>query len=399
MRRFIFIVLILVASVWVGMKLAIDPGLALFSWRNWSLEMPLWFAAICFFVVILVVYWFVRIFDGVDQTFYRFKNWLKWRRKNKAYSKTNRGLLELIEGNWRAAENSLLEGIDQSDAPLVNYLGAAKAAHERRVYEKRDVYLRRAYDSAPQAQLAIGITQARFQIEQKQWEQALATLKRLHALAPKQPVVLRLLEKVYVHVSDWDGMLKLIPALRKCKLITTEQSEKLELHVYEQWLNAMVAKSVDMQKLQDSWRMIPSRLQKKSQLVYSYVKQLSRYSDAADQVEKLIYTAVKREWHAGLVVLYGTLKTDNSTQQLAHAEKWLKVYDTQPLLFLTLGRLSERNQLFGKARDYYETAIRLGATPAMYFDYANLLQRLGQADLASGNYRAGLALGSGMQIK
>src|SRR5580700_10751810 len=198
MWRFIWLLIILIASVWLGLQIAKDPGLAFFSYRQWSVEMPLWFATVVFIAILFVLYFIIKFFDSTASLVYRFKSWLYWRRKHKAYSKTNRGLMELIEGRYKNAEHDLLEGLSQSDAALVNYLALAKAAHEQEAFDRRDTYLRKAHAAAPDADVVIGLTSAQLQMNQGRLEQALATLKHLKTLVPKHVLVLKLLERVYV---------------------------------------------------------------------------------------------------------------------------------------------------------------------------------------------------------
>jgi len=395
MRRFLMLIIILIFSVWLGLRVAKDPGLALFTYNHWSVEMPLWFAVLSLIAILVILYFIVRFFDGIDSGFYRWKNWLRWRRKNKAYSKTNRGLLELIEGHWRHAENYLLEGIDQSDAPLINYLAAAKAAHERGVFDKRDMYLHQAYDLVPQAEVAIGLTQAQLQFDQGQLEQALATLNHLRMIVPKQPIVLKLLEKVYVRLADWKNLLKLIPSLRKAKIFTTDQLDNLEQHIFQELLNAEANKSEGLKNLHAFWATVPRRLEKNPRIVYYYTKQLLRYPEAASEMEELINKTIKKTWDADLVKLYGQVITRDPKKQLAHAEKWLKLYPHQAVLFLTLGRLCLRCQLWGKARHYLDDSLKLAAMPETYIEYGKLFEQLGDVSSAAGSYREGLVLING----
>ncbi len=393
MRRFITLVIILIFSVWLGLRVAKDPGLALFTYNNWSVEMPLWFALLSLIAVMIMIYFIVRLIDGIDSSVYRWRNWLRWRRKNKAYSKTNRGLLELIEGHWRNAENYLLEGIDQSDAPLINYLAAAKAAHERGAYDKRDMYLHQAHDLAPQADVAIGLTQAQLQFDQGQLEQALATLNHLRSIVPLHPVVLKLLEKLYIRLADWKNLVKLLPSLRKAKIMTTNQLDQLEQHVYQELLNQTASRAESLKNLDEFWVSMPRRLQKNPRLVYCYAKHLSPYPTAATELEELINHTVKKTWDSDLVKLYGELETNDPKKQLAHAERWLKLYPHQAILFLTLARLSMRCQLWGKTRHYLDESLKLAATPEAYVAYGKLYEELGDMASAVKSYRDGLLLG------
>jgi len=386
------LIIILILSVWLGLRIAKDPGLALFTYNNWSIEMPLWFAVLALIATLMIWYFVVRFFDGIDSSFYRWKNWLRWRRKNKAYSKTNRGLLELIEGHWRHAENYLLEGIDQSDAPLINYLAAAKAAHERGAYDKRDMYLHQAHDLAPQADVAIGLTQAQLQFDQGQLEQALATLNHLRTIVPLHPVVLKLLEKLYVRLADWKNMLKLVPSLRKAKIFTTDQLDHLEQNVYQELLNAAANKPEGLKNLHEFWAAVPRRLARNPRVVYYYAQHLLHYPEAADEVEDLINKTIKKTWDSDLVKIYGQIVTRDPKKQLAHAERWLKLYPHQAVLFLTLGRVCLRCQLWGKARSYFDESLKLAALPETYVEYGKLFEQLGDMSSAVENYREGLIL-------
>jgi HemY protein len=392
MRRFVIGILFLIFSVWLGLKIARDPGLALFTYSHWSVEMPLWFAVVCLMLLLLLVYFCVHFFDKIDRSFYRWKNWLRWRRKNKAYSKTNRGLVELIEGNWRSAENYLVDGIDQSDAPLINYLAAAKAAHERGAYDKRDAYIRQAYDLAPQADLAIGLTQAQLQLDQGQLEQALATLHHLRSIAPSNKVVLKLLQKLYIQLADWKGLLKLLPSLRKTKLMTGEQLLHMEVNIYKEMLISLANKADELNVFHTFWASVPRRVQKNPLFIACYAKQLLRFPHAVNEVEDLINRVLKKTWDSELVKIYGLLMTENPKKQLAHAEKWLKLYPNQAILLLTVGRLCMRCQLWGKARSYLESSLQAEAIPETYIEYGKLFEQLGDMPAAVDSYRDGLAL-------
>ncbi|MHB1949088.1 MAG: heme biosynthesis HemY N-terminal domain-containing protein [Gammaproteobacteria bacterium] len=394
MLRFLFFLVILIFSVWLGLKVAEDPGYAVFAYRHWSVEMPLWFALVSFLVLLFVLYGVLRFFDSIDFTIYRWKNWLRWRRKYKSYSKTNRGLIELIEGHWRSAEYYLLEGVPQSDAPLINYLAAAKSAHEQGAFDRRDMYLRKAHDFAPQADVAIGLTQAQLQVEQGQLEQAVATLGHLRNVAPKHPFVLKLLEKVYIRLADWSSLIKLLPFLRKAKIITADQLQLFEKNTYLELLHNAEMKNVGLVGVQQLWESIPKKFQQDSELTYSYAKLLLPYPEVSDDVESLIRKCVKKAWDKNLVRLYGLVVTKDPKKQLAVAESWHKQYGNQAVLLLTLGRLCMRCQLWGKARSYFEESIKLEASPETYMEYGKLLEQMGEMSSAMKNYRDGLVIAS-----
>jgi HemY protein len=391
MLRFIFILFILILSVWLGVFLANNQALTFVVFRDWIIEMPLWFTILSLIIIFLLLFGLLRFFDSIGFSFYRFRNWLRWRRKYKAYSKTNRGLLELIEGQWRKAEYCLLAGIPQSDDAIINYLAAAKAAHEQAEFDKRDNYLQKAYDLAPQSAIPIGLIQAQLQFDQGQLELALATLNRLRALAPKQEQVLLLLKKLYIRLSDWSDLLNLIPSLRKIKSIDMQMLNHLEQNIYKELMTSAGNKK-DLEGLHQVWKSLPKKLKRSPLLVNTYVKQLLKFDNASPEVELLIHQTLKKTWDSDLVYTYGKLENVDPKYQLTHAEQWLSIYGPQPVLLLSLGRICIRNLLWGKARYYLEENLKNNPFPETYLEYAKLLERLGEVEQAIQHYHSGLEL-------
>lgn len=389
MWRFLSILAILILSVWLGVFLANNPGYAFFVFRDWTVEVPLWFAILSLVIIFLLLFGLLRFLDAIGFSLYRLRNWLRWRRRYKFYNKTNRGLLELIEERWRKAEYLLLAGMPQSDDAIINYLAAAKAAHEQANFEKRDTYLQKAYDSAPYAAIPIGLVQAQLQMEQGQLELALATLTRLRSQAPKHELVLKLLKKLYIKLADWPDLLKLIPALRKIKSVDTQMLDHLEINVYKEIITSAGNKK-ELEKLQQVWNSIPKKLKRNSLLVNCYVNQLMKFSNTTTEVDYLICQFLNKSWDGELVSIYGKLETADPKKQLSYAEKWLKVYGSHPELLLALARICIRNLLWGKARYYLEENLKNNPTPETYLEYAKLLERLGEVEQAIQHYHSGL---------
>ncbi len=392
MWRFIWLLIVFMASVWLGLQIAKDPGIAFFSYRQWSVEMPLWFATVLFIAMVLILYFITTFIDDASNLVYRFKSWLHWRRKHHAYSKTNRGLMQLVEGHFKNAEHDLLEGLPKSEAALVNYIALAKAAHEQAAFDRRDTYLRKAHALAPDAEVVIGITQAQLQMKQGQLEQAFATLKHLKTLVPKHALVLKLLERVYVHLSDWQGLLSLLPSLYKAGVVDREQCIMLEKKTYEEILKSFNARESALSALHELWATIPRKFQKDPGVIACYAKQLLNYPDDGQEIELLIYKTLKKSWNKTLAQIYGIVKTTDPKKQLAHAETLLQIYPNEAVLLLSLGRICVRSQLWGKARSYFQESLNLEAQAETFAEYGKLLEHLGDSTAAMESYRDGLSL-------
>jgi HemY protein len=57
------------------------------------------------------------------------------------------------------------------------------------------------------------------------------------------------------------------------------------------------------------------------------------------------------------------VRGSDPARQLQTAEGWLKEHPADPSLLLTLGRLCLQTSLWGKARDYLESSLRLQRNP------------------------------------
>lgn len=388
MLRLFIILAFLVASVWLGITAINHPGYLLIFYKPWMIQMPLWFAVLALVIFIVLFYLIIDSIDRVYLLGYRIRNWFKLRRENQFYSKTQQGLTALIEGQWKSAEQLLLAGKNQSLEPLVNYLGAAKAAQELNAPERRDAYIKDAYKVAPKADLAIGITQAELEVRQDQYQRALATLNHLRETYPRNPQILRLLEKIYVHLGNWEELKNLLPSMRKSRVITPEQAAIFEKNLYcEIFRNA---KHTSLEDLHAIWNEVPRSIKKNPDVVYEYVKELKKYQ-VQEEIASLIRKTIDHTYHAELIREYSELNFDNLNKQLVIAGAWLKEYGPRQELLLLLGKICVRVQLWGKAKDYFNRCLENGPCAEASLEYGNLLEDLGEHEAALQQYRDGLS--------
>lgn len=62
MYRFFIFLLVLALSVWIGVKLTFDPGYALITWHQLSIEMPLWLFILILILTFILFYYFICSF-------------------------------------------------------------------------------------------------------------------------------------------------------------------------------------------------------------------------------------------------------------------------------------------------------------------------------------------------
>ena len=363
MKRIIIYFLTLLFSVWFGIIMYRNPGYVLVSYQGWSVETTLWFAVVALIILFLLFYMALRFSSGVNSITIRLKQWVANRRKSKARVQTILGLYDFAEGNWGASEKKLIRGAKYSDMPLINYLAAAFMAQRQHALERRDTYLFTAQKTDTDHLIVVSLTQARLQIFNHQWEEALATLQRLHQLRPKNAFILQLLELAYFELKDWVGLKILLPVLRKRRVFSIEEINQLELKVYSELL--LVDKS--------KWDELPGYLQKHPTTVAIYVEYLldNKEYEEAEGVLKLILRKVLDE---RLLELYAMLPSSNPIKKVARAEGWLEENSENPALLLCLGRICKQQKLWGKARQYLEKSACLTKSPAVYFELGQIME-------------------------
>ena len=388
MIRILLIFLVLLASVYLGLQLQHDPGYVLIAVNHWSIETTLWVAIVALFLLFVILHTLSLMLRWLVHSPTTWNNWRAMRRIQKAHAKTQRGLIEFSEGHWLQAKNYLIKALPGTDTPLLNYLTAARAAQEMGDSKLRDDYLRQAQQSMPEAKIAVELTQAQLQLANQQWEQALATLRHLQDLAPHHTYVLKLLMHLYEEVKDWPQLIALLPELKRKKVVSDYAYQRLQHQAYLQAMIDLI-KQDQGPALLGFINALPKQLSFDPQLMTEYSRYLLiNHQDA--EAEALVRRCLRKQYDDQLIELYGQINSNET--QLKFAESLLKEQAHSAALFLCLGRLSSAQNLWGKAKIYFENSIDFGAKPVVYKELGKLLEQLNDPAGACSAYRQGLLL-------
>ncbi|MGE0621789.1 MAG: heme biosynthesis HemY N-terminal domain-containing protein [Pseudomonadales bacterium] len=370
------VLLVIVAVVLgglVGTLVVRDPGYVLVSYGDMAVETSLWFALIALAVLYLSVRLVLWILSRSGEGTGRFGSWLKTRKVRQARQQTVQGLLLMAEGQWADARKILVASAREVGTPLINYLSAARAAHELGDAAGRDELLRRAHESTPGSRFAVGLTQAELQMDGGQWEQSLATLLQLKSNAPRHPQVLSMLCQTYRQLADWQALIELLPEVKKRRIFDDAAFEALQR---EAWTGRLKQAGADAAGV---WADLPKELKRQGDLVAVYASALIS-GGAAEAAEGAVRGALQQGWNDDLVTLYGQIVGPDPNRQMLTAESWLKERPNDPQLLLALGRISLMNGEWAKAREYFETSLRLQRSAQVYGELGRLCVALGDSD-------------------
>lgn len=394
-RVYLLAVVAIVVAAALGIAVARHSGYVLIAYDSFRYESSLW-ATLALLVGVVLLLWLVKLLVGLVFTSTGLVNpWSRHNRSRRTRIAIEQGQMDLAEGRWASAQKHLHRAAEAERQPLLYYLGAARAANELGRTEDSDNLLERALERQPQAELAIALTHAQLQVDRGDTDAALVTLQAMHERHPHNPQVLRQLHRLYQQRGDWPALIRLMPELRKDKVLSAKELAELERRAWGENLGLAAQREEDgqaaRQSLERAWQQLTNAQRQEPQLVLAYAEQL-RQLGAESAAEEVLRAAIKREYESHLARLYGLVRGSDPARQLQTAEGWLKAHPDDPGLLLTLGRLSLQNRLWGKARDYLEGSLRLQRNPEACAELARLLAGLGDNERSNALFQEGLGL-------
>jgi len=391
MKKWFFTLLLILSAtaafIWFSLD---DPGFIVIGRGAWTLE-----TSLSTFILVLVlggfsVYSLLILLLNLLRLPWRLFSNRSVYQQEKAHQSLVHGLLALIQGQWQKAEKILLKTLSLGELSALHYLGATYAAYEQKAFSRATSYLDKALENlSKQEAVAIALFEAKLEWQHENWSAALEKAQFAYSLAPKHNEVLLLLVRLYVQLTDWQALLKLLPKARKYKVLPVEEIQNLENRANL----ALIQESLRTNPLKASqiWSQIPKATRLRPILLKVYVEHLMAAGDAMT-AEPLLREALKYQWDVDLVSLYGALETASTSQQINYAEGWLKHHDKDAVLLRTLGHLCLRNRLWGKAQQYLEKSVKLEPSVKTFQILGDLSVQTGELAEANEYYRRGLQL-------
>jgi HemY protein len=223
MRGAVIVALVLVAGGLLAHVMLADPGyVAIRAGRS------LFETTVPVFVLVLAAGHLVA--SALSRTFAsrrRIAQLRAERRRRKARDDTQRGLLDLAAGQWKRAEELLSRAATDADSPAANYLVAARAADLLDATDRRDEWLARAQEEAPEARAAALVTLAEMQMRRGQDEPALLTLEQLDASGDLNSRGLELMARLCQKLGRNERLRELGPRLLSAKELPEDQVNEL----------------------------------------------------------------------------------------------------------------------------------------------------------------------------
>jgi len=373
------------AAIWLMQQ---DQGYILISLGAVSIEMSFWLgviifvAASCIFIWLLLLLRWLMAAGGVRQ-------WWVARKAIRQTSKTTRGLMDFLSGDWSSTSRVLNPWIKDPELSKINILFAAKAAANNNQLDQAKQLLAKFSAEYPQYKDFANLQLAEALIKASQVDRALEILE---AIKSENKTALRLLAQVYSLKSNWSALSDLLPKIKRLSVFDEKAFKALQVKVYSGLLSnldSQLPADIKLKKLDSTWSGISRALRQIPEIVAAYSYGLAA-ADAPEKALSHLSKALKTNWHSCLVEAYGRLEIKDGTKQLALGEQWLAKHSSDPQLLFALGSICRRMGFLGKAKDYMQSTIEVAPCAQAYHELAAVLELLGDTKASAEIYRKGL---------
>ena len=395
-RGFIYSLVALGLGAWLFTLAGDEPGYVLISFGTWSIEST--FVALSLFLLVLLVliygvYKLIGLLNPLGLL--RGNSWLgASRRKSQATAASEEGLCLLLLGHWQDAYKLLVENAGKVENPVFNYLAASLAAWQRGDDTSWNYCLEQASRKARKPNPGIKTLKALLEYRSGKIEQSLAILIALDKEAPGSPYVLNLIKSSYLSLQDWEKLGDLLPVLEKHKVVNPDELLQLSAKISAQRLAQVSAQTGGISALSRVWDAIDKKVRRTEEITLIYMAKLMEFSQHEEAVS-VATSFLKKQWSDDVVLKSGFIDTHEPGRLLVQLESMLKARPNNCTLMLSLGRVSLRNKLWGKAREYFESCLKFSQSTSLSAEanaeLARLLDHMGEHAQSASLYGKAMA--------
>lgn len=389
MRLLIGLLFILTVAVTLALVAGSSEGYVLIVQPPYRINISVSLLIISLIAGFFALYALVRLVKYTLLLPQNVRTYKREQRRKEAQHALLESLRAVMEGRYAKAEKAASTALNLGDDADLSALVAARAAHKLNQPKQRDYYLAETERLAPHAALSRLFTQAEMQLDDRMYASALRTLQQLDKIEPNHIPALRLQLKVLQRLGHWEQVLAVLAQLEKRDAIGSVQLHQLRYHAHAQLLERRAGHREELLRY---WQTIPESERLDTQLTRTAAHALIAAGESV-AAARAIEMSLTKQWDSSLAAMYGDSGGDTDTvRQLEQAEAWLRGHHDDAGLLLTLGKLCNRRELWGKAQSYFEASLGMQPDSETHLALARLLERMGNQEEAYRHYRESLEL-------
>ena len=391
MRALIAFIVIAAAAVTLALVFQLNTGYVLFVAPPYRVELSQNAFIIIALLAFIALYAVLRAAVRLAKLPAEVREGRRRRQFERFRSKQDAAVVALLEGRHGKARQFAQEALAIPQSSPVAALVGARAALETRDWAAATAMLERPDTHATNLAVPRLMLEAELALERGQPADALARLAELRREAGLHTAAQRLELRALTAAGRPAEIPAIVDQLVRRKVYDAKQGEVLRASAHAE---ALAGFAHDAAGLRAYWARVPEsdRLQSKvARAAARSFLSLGADREAAD----LLARSLERNWDPSLLPIYAQCRAPDATRQLEIAERWLITHNQDATLLYALGRLCERQQLWGKAQTYLEASLALDNHWRAHVALGELLAKLGRNDEANAHLAAALKLALG----
>ena len=388
MRALFAFLLLAMLAVLAALLFKHNAGYALFVAPPYRVELSLNALAVITLAVFAVVYLLLRFSARISRLPQEVRDARRRRNVERARARQDSAVVALLEGRYGKARQFADEALAVPQSSGIAALIGARAAIDSREFDAAESYLGRADAGVGSLAVPRLMLNAETALERGQPGDALAQLAELKREAGLHTAALRLELRALKAAGRHVEVAPIVEQLVKRRVYDAAQGEMLRAGAHAE---ALAALRQDAAGLRSYWNRLPDVDRENSKVARAGAPSFLVLGGDREAAE-IIVRSLDRVWDSELTVLYAQCRTPEATRQLETAEQWLLRHSQDATLLYALGKLCERESLWGKAQTYYEASLALDNHWRAHVALGEMLGRLGRADRANAHLAIALKL-------
>jgi len=387
--RLLFAFLLLAAlAVIAALLFRLNAGYVLFVSPPYRIELTLNAFIVFALAFVAAVHLLLRLAQKIANLPREVRAARRRRNAERARGRTDAAVVALLEGRYGKARQFADEALAIPESSGLPALVGARAAVETHAFAAAEAYLTRPDAAVGSLAVPRLMLEAELALEQGQPGVALAKLADLKREAGLHTAALRLEMRALTATGQHADVPPLVDQLVKRKVYDAAQGELVRVSAHAQALTALRG---DASGLRSYWKRLSETDRTNSKVALAGAKGFLSLGGDREAAE-IIVRSLDDAWDSRLVPLYAQCRTPDARRQLEIAERWLLTHNQDAQLLYVLGRLCERERLWGKAQTYYEASLALANDWRTHVALGEMLGQLGRVAEANDHLSAAFKL-------
>jgi HemY protein len=388
MRALFAFLLLAVLAVLAALLFKHNAGYALFVAPPYRIELSLNAFIVIALVAFAVLYLLLRFSAKIARLPQEVREARRRRNVERARAKQDSAVVALLEGRYGKARQHADEALEIPQSSGLSALVGARAAIDSREFDAAESYLGRADAGVGSLAVPRLMLHAETALERGQPGDALGRLAELKREAGLHTAALRLELRALKAAGRHVEVAPLVDQLVKRHVYDAAQGDTLRAGAHAE---ALASLRQDAAGLRSYWNRLSDADRENPKVARAGASSFLVLGGDREAAQ-IIVSCLAREWDSELTVLYAQCRTPEATRQLETAEQWLLRHSQDATLLYALGKLCERESLWGKAQTYYEASLALPNHWRAHVALGEMLGRLGRDDQANAHLATALEL-------